>query len=100
MVDKVSFVYGNDAGSPDEPVAMIVLKNGMLRFHAPNGSPYKDKISYMNGKAISLDEDDATEFFEEYSDRWNNQFSYVETFPMTGRNARKAEVAAAKWSKA
>jgi hypothetical protein len=97
MADKVAFVYNNSAGSSDDPVAMIILKGGMLRFHAPEGSSYKAKISTLNGNSLSLDEADAEEYFEDYCDRWDGLSSVVATFPLSGRNARKAEVLASKW---
>lgn len=99
MSDRVSFVYSKDINSDDEPVALIVLKNGMLRFHAPVGSPYRDNISGMNSRSLNLDEDDAEEFFEDFSDSWDNRYSRVATFPLTGRDARRAEVLIAKWNK-
>ena len=99
MTDKVSFVYDNSAGTDNEPIAMIVLKNGMLRFHAPKGSPYKQKISVLNGNCLSLDKNDSEEYFEDYSDRWDSVASVVATFPLEGRNARRAELLIAKWRK-
>ena len=99
MADRVSFVYSKDINSDDEPVALIVLKNGMLRFHAPTGSPYRENISGMNNRSLNLDENDAEEFFEDFSDSWDNRYSRVVTFPLTGRDARRAEVLIAKWNK-
>lgn len=99
MDDKVAFVYSNSAGSSDDPVAMIVLKKGMLRFYAPEGSPYRSTIATLNGNSISLDEADAAEYFEDYCDKWDGLLSVVASFPLKGKNARKSEVLAARWSK-
>jgi hypothetical protein len=97
MADKVAFVYNNSTGSSNDPVAMITLKGGMLRFHAPEGSPYKDKISVLNGNSLNLDELDSEEYFNDYCDRWDSISSAVATFPLSGKNARKAEILASKW---
>lgn len=99
MADKVSFVYNNSAGSDNEPIALIVLKNGMLRFHAPKGSPYEEKVPVLNGNSLTLEKEDAEEYFEDFSDRWDGSFSVVTTFPLEGKNARRAEVLIAKWRK-
>ncbi len=99
MADKVSFVYNNSAGSDNEPIAMIVLRNGTLRFHAPKGSPYEDKIPVLNGNSLNLEKEDAEEYFEDYSGRWDGVLSAVATFPLEGKNARRAEVLIAKWRK-
>jgi len=99
MADKVAFVYNNSAGSDNEPIAMIVLKNGMVRFHAPKDSSYRESVSELNGTAITFSKEDAEEMFEDYADKWDNRFSLVDSFPLQGKNARRAEVLIAKWSK-
>lgn len=99
MVDKVSFVYKNSAGSDNNPIAMIVLKKGMLRFYAPNGSPYKANIPALNGNSLSMDEDMAAETFEDFSDRWDGILSAVTTFALKGKHARTTELLISKWSK-
>jgi hypothetical protein len=98
MKDMVAFVYNTDIGSSDEPIAMMTLRSGMLRFHAPKDSPYKGKIGVMNGNALSLEADEAEEMFYDYTGKWNNQFSSCSSMEMTGKDARIAEKYIRTWA--
>lgn len=97
MKDMVAFAYNTDVGSDDKPIAMITLRSGMLRFHAPAGSPYKSKLGVLNGNSLSLDPEEAEEFYYDYVDSWNNQFSGCSSMEMTGKNARIAEKYIRTW---
>jgi len=98
MKDMVAFAYNTDAGSSDEPIAMMTLRGGMLRFHAPQGSSYKGKLGILNGNSLSLDQEEAEEFYYDYVDKWNNQFSSCSSMEMTGKNARVAEKYIRTWA--
>ena len=97
MSDMVAHIYNRNDGSPDGPVAMIVLQGGRLLFFAPPGSPFSAKARSLNIRAAELDEEEASDYFDTYVDRWNGQNLHAVVADLTGKEARKVEAMKAKW---
>lgn len=100
MSDMVAYIHNRNEGSPDGPVAMIVLQEGRLLFFAPPGSPLSSKARSLNIRAADLDEEEAADYFDTYVDRWNGTNMHASVVPMDGKEARKVETTKAKWRKA
>lgn len=98
-MDRIGFVYDRE-GEGSEPVAIITLQEGVLRFHARPGGGMEDACSRLNSGAAELDGDEAADYFETYADRWNGQAKHTTVVAMVGRDARRAQTMIAKWGRA